>query len=780
MRRTVIYFLFFLSFYQSVQAQIGKEAYHWQFGQNAALDFSSGKPVAGTSKINIHEGCASISDPNTGQLLFYTDGDSVWDRNNNRMPNGVGMINGQQGTTTQAATIVPKPGCNNIYYVITADCESLPNQGIHYSILDMNLNGGLGDIFVKNLLLTPPSTTEKVVATRHCNGVDYWILTHPYGSNNFNAYLVTWSGIDTIPVVSSVGTVITQNAPNCCFGAEGVGYLKASPNGKRLASCVTIFSPNPFVEIYNFDNSTGQVSNPITIPIVNIGGYYNGSYGCSFSPDNTKLYVNVSGDALNNVLQYDLSSGNPNTIISTCYTLSTIQAYALQLAPDGKIYVADGNDSIGVINYPNNSGSACNFQGHAVALSSGTSSIAGLPNFIDGGLNTKILNIPDIIMCDMFSNDTVDAGSGFLHYYWSTGDTTQKIIIKSPGTYWVNVTNSNGCIASDTFKAYTISSTNFNTLHDTIICTTNDKYYANAFKSGILNYSWNDGSTMPANTFTASGIYWVDYTFKDGCVIRDSMKLTLFNKPNVHLGNDTVYCGNVSLPIIIDAGKGQGYTYYWSTGANTQTISVYAGGMYSVNVSSSTIISTSLFCYSSDTIVLGIDNTSYFDVLRDTSICESSQFPITLNAAVATTPGSYNYYAWVGGHIGAQLTVNAPGTYIVNISIKDVNSNGVICKARDTAVVTIGCSGIEQLTGRSERLTVWPNPANNSLQVAVSGGQIAGVRMYDVLGNAISAGSVELVATSAQIDISSLTNGVYFVEVKTIEGSYTKKINVQH
>ena len=89
-------------------------------------------------------------------------------------------------------------------------------------------------------------------------------------------------------------------------------------------------------------------------------------------------------------------------------------------------------------------------------------------------------------------------------------------------------------------------------------------------------------------------------------------------------------------------------------------------------------------------------------------------------------------------------------------------------------------AGIEQFTGNNGQVTIWPNPASTNLQVAVSSGQIAGVRMYDVLGNGISAGHVELVETSAQLDVSNLTNGVYFIEIMTKEGSYTKKIVIQH
>ncbi len=413
----------------TIKAQVGKEAWHWQFGTNAALDFSSGSPVIGTSNINTHEGCASISDRNTGQLLFYTDGDSVWDKNNIRMPNGIGLINGIQGTTTQGATIVPRPGTNNIYYIITAYDEAQPNYGVYYSIVDMNLNGGLGDVTTKNVLLTAPLVTEKVVATRHCNGTDYWILTHPFNSNNFNAYLVNSLGIDSTPVVSSIGA-IEQNI--CCGGFEATGYLKVSPNGKKLALCLYIFSPKPIIEIYDFDNSTGIVSNLITIQIN--GGNYNGAYGCSFSPDNTKLYATVSGGSINRLLQFDLSSGVQSTILASCDSLFTSNnhwAGGLQIAPNGKIYVANQNsDSIGVINSPNSLGTACNYQYNAFRLSNNTISGWGFPNFIDAGLSPTYTctstNINEALLTNrsvtIYPNPTIDQ-------FFIEANTTDKLSV---------------------------------------------------------------------------------------------------------------------------------------------------------------------------------------------------------------------------------------------------------------------------------------------------------------------------------------------------------------
>jgi len=361
------------------KAQLGKEAWHWQFGDSCAIDFSSGTPVTSTCAINTNEGCASISDPNTGQLLFYTDGTKAWDKNNNQMPNGFGMIGGQ-GTSTQAALIIPKPGSSTIYYLISTDQGGYspgPNQGVHYSIVDMSLNGGLGNVTTKNILLTPPPTTEKLTAIKHCNGVDYWIITHSFNSNSFNVYLLTSAGINATSIVSNTGTI--QTHVNGAYLSETIGYLKASPNGKRLA--LGIQQNIPILELFDFDNSTGQISNPITI---NYSQY--GAYGIAFSPDNSKIYASIFGTG--SLYQYDLSTNIASSIIASQSTiidsLTSDNIGALQLAPNGKIYVsATGSRNLGVINNPNNLGASCNYQLHGLILPVGTNCIYGLPNFID-------------------------------------------------------------------------------------------------------------------------------------------------------------------------------------------------------------------------------------------------------------------------------------------------------------------------------------------------------------------------------------------------------------
>jgi urease alpha subunit len=114
MKTILSYFFCFLSI-SSLFAQ--KEANIWYFGANAGLDFNSGTPVALLDgALDTIEGCATISDTD-GNLLFYTDGITVFNKNHTIMLNGMGL-NGDT-STTQSALIVPKPNDENTYYIFT-------------------------------------------------------------------------------------------------------------------------------------------------------------------------------------------------------------------------------------------------------------------------------------------------------------------------------------------------------------------------------------------------------------------------------------------------------------------------------------------------------------------------------------------------------------------------------------------------------------------------------------------------------------------------------------
>lgn len=501
------------------------------------------------------------------------------------MFNGTGLKG--HHNTTQSALIIPKPSSFSIYYLFTLNLGLQPGfMGLYYSTIDMTQQGGLGSVTTKNKILIPSSvsTTEKLVGVRQCNGKDYWVIAHLFNSNTFNAYRVTSIGVDSTPVISSVGS-IQQNTSGTF--SETKGYLKASPDGKKLALAYGSDSLSVF-EIFDFNNSTGVVSNPITI------NYPAGvlPYGVSFSPDNSKVYVshNLGGGKM---YQYDLSSGISSTIISSQIlvannlTNSTTFPEALQLAPNGKIYLSRYYlDTLAVINNPNNSGTSCGFQLNGPVLQ-GLVSFAGLPNFIDANYAGIQVNIPDVQQCNTFTGATLDAGTGFSTYQWSTGATTQTINVTTPGEYWVTVTNDQGCQRTDTVGAYVLIPGK----ETILVC---DTFHANVVQGGVLQYNWYDGLQNPIRDFTQSGQYWVDINYVAGCAIRDSIDLTVVPSPQIDIGPDSTFCkGNLVMNAACSTCN-----YQWSTGATTPSIVATTAGNYWIKVTDAN------GCVDSDTLLV--------------------------------------------------------------------------------------------------------------------------------------------------------------------------------
>lgn len=354
------------------------EANFWYFGRNAGIDFSAGPPVALTNgQLNTLEGCSSISDQN-GNLLFYSDGIQVWDRNHNLMPNGTGLLG--DNSSTQSGLIVPNPSNTNIYYLFTVDAQEGNGDGFRYSIIDMSLNGGNGDVTSKNILLVG-SADEKVTSVigRTCDS--YWVITAD--RDNFYTFEVTSAGVNTTPIVSPIGFFIF-------FSTRG--YLKLSPDGRKLV----LASSEAGSYIFDFSAATGVVSNGRRL---NLDG--NIGYGVEFSISGNKLYIATGPDVFSqfaeaNLYQFDISNPDINVINASrgtpFFTYSGTRG-AFQLGPDGKIYHAiSESPQLGVINNPENDKNTINYVHNGVNLN-GRNSAQGLPPFIQSFfLPTTILN----------------------------------------------------------------------------------------------------------------------------------------------------------------------------------------------------------------------------------------------------------------------------------------------------------------------------------------------------------------------------------------------------
>ena len=343
----------------------------WYFGRQAGLSFANGAPTPLLNgAMTTYEGCATAT-TKRGELLFYTDGQTVWNRQHQPMPGGRHLMG--SGSSTQSALIVPDPGSGNIFYVFTVAAQGAPD-GLRYSVVDMTRANGLGDVPRANLLLLTP-VAEKLAAVRHANGRDVWVLAHRWRSNAFVAYLVTAAGVQAAqPVLSNVG------AMNAGPGGNAIGALKFSPDGTKLAAA--LWRDNNKFEVYDFDRSTGKVSNPRGF------GPYQEAYGVEFSPDGRYLYGTCNGNSAGAIgragasetqlIQIDLKTKKTETVGRS----SNHKIGALQRGPDGRIYVArEDNSFLGVIENPNAAGAACRYVDDGLNLG-GRRSKLGLPGFI--------------------------------------------------------------------------------------------------------------------------------------------------------------------------------------------------------------------------------------------------------------------------------------------------------------------------------------------------------------------------------------------------------------
>jgi hypothetical protein len=365
-----IYFLFL--FLLPLISYSQKQGNIWYFADSTGLDFNSGNatPISTGNIFSTHgvEGTATICD-SSGNLLFYADGEKVWGRNHLVMPNGNGLMGGV--SSTQAVFIVPVPGTDTLFYLFTTDeFQNNLQNGLRYSLVDICMHGGYGDVVAgqKNILLLD-TVAEKMAVTDHTNGMDYWLVVHKYYSDAFYSYHISSAGIvDT--VISHVG-IFEPNQPNNVGAA--IGQMKISPDGTKLALAFSNTYPE-VVELYDFDHTTGIVSNEISLPT------NGGEYGVEFSPDNSKLYVTCLN--AHSLYQYNISSGNPASIVASktlIYNNSWPMA-GMQLGPDGRIYIVD-NTFMDVINDPNNAGVNCNYLHNAFNLY-GHRSDYGIANFI--------------------------------------------------------------------------------------------------------------------------------------------------------------------------------------------------------------------------------------------------------------------------------------------------------------------------------------------------------------------------------------------------------------
>jgi hypothetical protein len=345
----------------------------------------------GTTDGRAREALACMSDKE-GNLLFYTNNCTVFNKNHQVMENGEGLNPGQVQTywctvnpyanpNDNSVLILPQPGDDQVFQIFHWDYEAF-NVGqpggsqfgplhLYHTVVDMSQNNGLGKVISKNNLIVADTFNSCALqAVRHANGRDWWVLAPEFSGNCYYKILLNPGGPQ----------VVDKQCIGSNWGKYGSGSAHFTRNGNRYVRCDTEYGLN----LFDFDRCTGTMSNPVHIPIGPQGVYL---LNCmSLSPSGRFLYYHT----LKQIYQYDLESqdiASSKTLVATFDGFksagNSTDFYKSQLAPDGKIYI----NSFGpvyylhVIEHPDSAGLACQVRQHAIELPN--YHFAAMPNFPD-------------------------------------------------------------------------------------------------------------------------------------------------------------------------------------------------------------------------------------------------------------------------------------------------------------------------------------------------------------------------------------------------------------
>ncbi|MFZ4707993.1 MAG: PKD domain-containing protein, partial [Bacteroidales bacterium] len=574
-------------FFAGINCYAQKEANNWYFGFQQAVNFATGNPaLVANSAMNTPYGSTSISD-SLGNLLFYSNGQIIYDRNNLMMPHGDKLLSNDNATSPCVA--FQKPGDQYQYYLFTVSGSPIDQKGpcVNYSVIDMRLNGGTGDIIPTQKNIAVPaadSVYQTIGAVKHGSIDAYWLIVRNHGiPNQFSSFLVESSGVNQTPVVSSCA--LNYSASNLSQSE----IIKISPNGKYLLYAARNQNSGNYgdVELYNFNNITGQLSLAL---IFNTGER---NTGAEFSANSEYLYLSNSHwmpvllkhDCW--ITQFDLKKVNDITLFqNSAYvmvhdTLNHMPYGNLQLANNGKIYFVQPKDVgasytsyLGVIDYPYLAEASCNIQLNLVHLTMPI--IEGLPTFVSSFMvqfDWKGTCVGDPVkfkskfypppVSSLWNFDDPSSGSNN-----TSIDLNPEHVFSSSGVYNVSVTvvYPNGTSETST-RDVTISTGPSIEIGDTIYMCKGDSVQLTP-GNGYAGYLWNNGSVNTSITVKDTGMYWVQVQNLGKCSSIDSVRIFYFNE--IQFNEDSVIVspttcgGNTGAIAGLEINGAQPFSFIWT------------------------------------------------------------------------------------------------------------------------------------------------------------------------------------------------------------------------
>jgi len=767
----------------------------WYFGKNAGLDFGGGgtpKPIEDGTLSTI-EGSSSIANTK-GKLLFYTDGVNIYGKDGKPLKSldprdsaatATPIPLGGNKNSTQSALIVPKPtcrGCEYLYYVYTTS-EVRGKKQLSYSVVDMRRDGGKGAVIEKNIPVTEPGKgTEQSAAVENKRDSTYWVITRNFGTNQFEIRHLTRAENPEVTTFSGGQKIDSL--------ANAEGYIKIGPadttggnKGNRPMAVVIPGPPRNSIDLFTFNDSTGKMTFNRTL---DLGPAPPKAYGTEFSPDGKNLYVTMLADTNQDgsqkgssyILKYDLTQ-TVDSLLKRSRTVvdsSTTRQYgSIQIAPDGRIYIAvNKSGSLGVIENPD-AGFLDSLRFNPMGQTlGGKNSQLGLPNLV-ANFNDQS-NGPGFTYADTCANSptTFQASPNCQKlketYTWNFGDGSAPVSTTAlqpqlhtytkPQSYTVSLRivtlkSDKSTICQDTTitKTLTILETppDIKLGADTSVCS--KKGLTLDIKVNAKLYVWLVNGRVAGRqktiTLTRPGFYdVVGIAANGGCFKTDTIIVQIRPTPSLDLGPDTVFCYKSSIKLTVPQQTWN--QFQWSNGSTERTSEVSRAGTYFVTATNRQ------GCENSDTIkVAELPKLTLRANLTGPSACTTANGIIQITPS---QPGSYTY-VWSTG-AGTALpgtTSRITGLPEGNYKVSATDSlRG--CKADTSLRLKSPQNNLAVVSTVRDALCSRPNSGTISLRV--TGGIAASFAWVGPSGAPISASSV----------FGQAAPGRYGVEVTDTEG----------
>ncbi len=284
------------------------------------------------------------------------------------------------------------------------------------------------------------------------------------------------------------------------------------------------------------------------------------------------------------------------------------------------------------------------------------------------GLTVSVVGTP--VACGEGSTGSatalVDGGTGPFSYLWSNGATTSTVSDLATGTYDVTVTDANLCTATGQFTILVVDDLDLSVNVQDLLCFGDNTGSASATVTGgsePYTYIWSNGSTEASITDVAAGTYSITATEANGCTVSQTIQIDEPPLLEVSISSDAQTICPESLDGSATANPSGGtlpYTYAWSNGETTQTVTGLAAGSYTVTVTDAND------CTAMASVTITEAPELMAEITGTEIVCGSED---SGNAQVVVTGGTPPYtYMWNNGEEEESIENLGEGTYIVTVT----------------------------------------------------------------------------------------------------------------